>query len=127
LTRDYNAELHVLSVQAPSFHEATEAAPVRQSRTSVQTTIRRKLDEALQAEGRSVMDVPTSVEWGGHAETVLSYAQAHQIDLICTTLAPAHYYFEKFYSAYLGSLLKSAECPILIKRSPKSPKIKDLT
>jgi nucleotide-binding universal stress UspA family protein len=127
LTRDYHAELHVLSVLAPTFHEATEAAPLHQSRISVQTIIRRKLDEALHAEGRSVMDVPTSVEWGGHAATVLNYSRDHQVDLICTTLAPAHYYFEKFYSAYLGSLLKSAECPILVKRSPRSPKIKDLT
>jgi len=127
LTRDYNAALHVLSVLAPTFHEATEAAPIRQSRTSVQTSIRRKLDEALLAEGRSVMSVPTSVEWGGHSETVLSYAKAHEIDLICTTLAPPHYYFEKLYSTYLGSLLKSATCPILVKRSPGSSRIKDLS
>jgi nucleotide-binding universal stress UspA family protein len=127
MTHDYHAELHVLSVLKPMFNEVTEAAPVRQSRTSVQTIIRRRLDEALHAEGRSVMDVPTSVEWGGHAETVLSYAKAHQIDLICTTLAPAHFYFEKIYSTYLGSLLKSATCPILVKHSPESSQIKDFS
>ena len=127
LTRDYHAELHVLSVLGPTSKASTEAAPMPKSRTSVQTIIRRRLDDALHAEGRSVMDVPTSVEWGGHSETVLSYAKAHHIDLICTTLAPAHFYFEKFYSAYLGSLLKSATCPILVKRSVKSSKIKDLT
>jgi nucleotide-binding universal stress UspA family protein len=127
LTRDYHAELHVLSVLAPTSKAATEAAPVAQSLTSVKTIIRRRLDEALHAEGRSVMNVPTSVEWGGHSETILNYAQAHQIDLICTTLTPAHYYFGKFYSTYLGSLLKSATCPILVKYSPKASKIKDLT
>jgi nucleotide-binding universal stress UspA family protein len=127
LTRDYHADLHVLSVLAPSFSAATEAAPIRQSRTTVQTIIRRRLDDALHAEGRSVMDVPTSVEWGGHSESVLGYARAHQIDLICTTLAPAHYYFEKFYSAYLGSLLKSSECPILVKCSNRSSRMKDLS
>jgi len=126
LTRDYHAELHVLSVLAPTSRAATEAAPLARSRTSVQTSVRRRLDEALHAEGRSVMNVPTSVEWGGHAETVLGYAKAHHIDLICTTLAPAHFYFEKFYSAYLGSLLKSAACPILVKHSARSSKIKDL-
>jgi nucleotide-binding universal stress UspA family protein len=126
LTRDYHADLHVLSVLAPSFNAATEAAPVRQSRTSVKTIIRRRLDEALQSEGRSVMDVPTSVEWGGHSETVLKYAETHQIDLICTTLAPPHFYFEKFYSTYLGSLLKSSTCPILVKRSHRTSKVKDL-
>jgi nucleotide-binding universal stress UspA family protein len=126
LTRDYRAELHVLSVLAPASNTATEAAPVPRSRTAVQTIIRRRLDEALHAEGRSVMDVPTSVEFGRHSETVLGYARDHQIDLICTTLAPAHYYFEKFYSTYLGSLLKSAACPILVKRSPRSSKIRDI-
>jgi len=127
LTRGYHAELHVLSVIAPLSHATIEAAPVLRSRTAVQTIVRRKLDEALHAEGRSTMNVPTSVEWGGHSETVLNYAKAHQIDLICTTLAPAHYYFEKFYSAYLGTLLNSATCPILVKCSPRSSKPKDLT
>ena len=126
LTRDYHAALHVLSVLSPRTKASTEAAPLRQSRTSVQTFVRRRLDEALHAEGRSVMNVSTSVEWGDHAETVLSYAQAHQIDLICTSLEPAHYYFEKFYSVYLGSLLKSAACPILVKLSPRSSKVRDL-
>jgi hypothetical protein len=59
------------------------------------------------------------VEWGRHAETVLRYAKTHHIDLICTALAPPHFYFEKLYSAYLGSLLKSATCPILVKQSAK--------
>ena len=126
LTRDCNAELHVLSVLAPANNAATEAAPVAQSRTAVRTIIRRRLDEALHAEGRSVMDVPTSVEWGDHSETVLNYAKAHKIDLICTTLEPAHYYFEKFYSAYLGSLLKSAACPILVRHSQNGSKIRNL-
>ena len=126
LTRGYHADLHVLSVLTPATHASTEAAPVGRSRTSMQTIIRRKLDEALHAEGRSVMSVPTSVEWGDHSESVLKYAQTHDIDLICTTLAPAHYYFEKFYSTYLGSLLKSATSPILVRRSHGSLKTKDL-
>ncbi|PYS98290.1 MAG: hypothetical protein DMF63_16690 [Acidobacteria bacterium] len=125
LTRDYKAELFVLSVIAPAFRPSTEAAPVRQSRTSVQTIIRRKVNDVLEAEGRSIMNVPTSVAWGGHAETVLKHARRHEIDLICTALAPAHYYVEKFYSAYLGSLLSSVECPILVKRSPTSSRVKD--
>ncbi len=120
LTRDYNADLHVLSVLKPPTSASTEAAPVRFSRTRVQTLVRGKLDEALQAEGKSVMEVPTAVEWGRHAETVLAYTKTHNIDLICTTLAPPHFYFEKLYSSYLGSLLKSATCPILVKQAQNS-------
>ena len=125
LTQDYHAELHVLSVLEPTADSGTEMAPVGTSRTHVQTIVRDKLDEALQTQGTSVMEVPTSVEWGGHAAKVLEYAKAHQIDLICTTLPPPHYYFEKYYSSYLGSLLKSAGCPLLVKRSAAIGKVRD--
>jgi nucleotide-binding universal stress UspA family protein len=117
LTRDYNADLHVLSVLAPPSSASIEAAPAGYSRTYMQTMVRRRLNEALRAEGKSVTEVPTAVEWGGHAEKVLSYAKAHDIDLICTTLDAPHFYFEKLYSAYLGGLLKSAQCPILVRQS----------
>ncbi|MEO8042837.1 MAG: universal stress protein [Acidobacteriota bacterium] len=126
LTRDYRADLHVLSVLKPPTSASTEAAPVPFSRTRVQTLVRGKLDEALQAEGKSVMEIPTAVEWGRHAETVLAYTKTHKIDLICTTLAAPHFYFEKLYSAYLGNLLKSAGCPILVKQVGTSHVRKDL-
>jgi nucleotide-binding universal stress UspA family protein len=122
LTRDYHADLEVLSVLEPFNSAATEAAPVSFSRTGMQTLVRRRLDDALHADGRSIMDVPTAVEWGRHAETLLEYASNRDVDLICTALEPPHFYFEKLYSAYLGSLLKSSRCPILVKRSLTSQK-----
>jgi hypothetical protein len=115
----------MLSVLEP-IHASTEAAPVAFSKTKVQTFVRRRLDEALQAEGKSVMNVPTAVEWGRHAETVLRHAKAHNIDLICTALAAPHFYLQKFYSAYLGRLLASTHCPILVKQSQPAARIKDL-
>jgi len=125
LTRNYHADLRVLSVIEPLAFASTEAAPLAFSRTSVQTMVRGKLNDALLAEGKSVMDVPAAVEWGRHAETVLRYAKTHRIDLLCTTLAPPHFYFEKLYSAYLGSLLKSAVCPILVKQSLTKGELKN--
>lgn len=124
--RNYHAELHMLSVLEPVVHPGAEIAPVRSSRMQVQTIIRGKLDEVLHTEGSSVSEVPTSVEWGHRAATVLEYAKTHDIDLICTTLPPPHFYFEKYYSSYLGSLLKSAACPLLVQRSAAIEKIKDL-
>jgi nucleotide-binding universal stress UspA family protein len=126
LTRGYDAELYMLSVLEPTSKASIEAAPLPFSRPQVQTIVRQKLGEVLESEGRSIMDVRTVVEWGRHAETVLEHTRNHDIDLICTTLAPPHFYFEKLYSAYLGSLLKSARCPILVKQSLQTGKIKDL-
>ncbi len=117
LTRSYKSELHMLSVLEELSPAACEVAPHGDSRTSLQTIIRRKLDDELHADGRSSMDVPTVVEWGKHAESVLRYAKDHKIDLICTTIAPPHFYFEKLYSVYLGTLLRAAPCPILVKQS----------
>lgn len=120
LTRDYHADLRILSVLEPKGYASDGATPIAYSKTAVQTMTRGKLDEALIAEGRSIMEVPTAVEWGRHAETVVSYAKAHDIDLICTALDPPQFYLQKLYSPYLGSLLKSANCPILVKQSLKA-------
>lgn len=126
LTRDYHAEMEILSVLEPLHSARTEAAPVAFTQSRVRTIVRRRLNRALRAQGTSITEVPTAVEWGGHAETVLQYAKGLDVDLICTSLAPPHFYFEKLYSAYLGSLLKSADCPVLVKQSSTSQKIKDL-
>lgn len=117
LTLDYEADLHVLSVLEPPRHETAEISTAMGSRGMLQTATREKLQNAVRSEGRSVIDVPTVVEWGRHAETILRYADIHDIDLICATLARPNFYFEKLYSAYLGDLLKSAKCPILVKQS----------
>jgi nucleotide-binding universal stress UspA family protein len=126
LARDYRADLQVLSVLEPSYSASTEAAAIPSSRTRVQAMVRGELTEALRSEGKLVTDVTTAVEWGRHAESVLSYAEAHDVDLICTALAPPHFYFEKLYSAYLGKLLNSAPCPILVKQSSANPRFRDL-
>ena len=73
------------------------------------------------------MEVPTAVEWGRHAETVLKRAKDHDVDLICTALHQPHFYFEKLYSTYLGSLLQSAQCPILVKQSTDTQLVKDVS
>lgn len=117
LAADCDAELHMLSVLDPGKYASPGATSVGFSRTAVQSVMRGRIDRALRAEGKATMEVPTAVERGGHAETVLRYADANKIDLICTTLTPPNFYLEKLYSAYLGSLLKSANCPILVKRS----------
>lgn len=124
LARDYKAQLQVLSVIEPFGGASVEASRTPFTQTSIQTTVRRKLSDALHDEGRSLMDVPAAVQWGQHAETVLEYAKTHNIDLICTALPPAHFYYEKLYSTYLGSLLKSAECPILVKQSTVSERVR---
>jgi nucleotide-binding universal stress UspA family protein len=115
LTEGYHAELRVLSVLEPSGLRRTEAAPVPFSRTRVQTIVRGRLKDVLEADG--IRGASAAVEWGRHADTVLEYAKSHKVDLICTALAPPHFYFEKLYRGYLGSLLRSAECPILVTQA----------
>ena len=117
LTRDCKSHLHVLSILETPALTSSEVALVGRSRTTMQTAVYGKLNEALQAEGRSVIEVPTAVEWGNHADTILRYAKDHDIDLICTTLPSPHFYFEKLYSVYLGDLLRSVQCPVLVKQA----------
>lgn len=120
LMRNYHADLRMISVIEPPGISSGETAVSPSSRTAVQTLMRRKLDEVLQTGGHSIMDVPTTVEWGRHAETVLRHAEEKRVDLICTALAPTNLYLDKVYSSYLGRLLRSTSCPILVKQSART-------
>jgi nucleotide-binding universal stress UspA family protein len=117
LTAGYHANLHLLSVLEPPRVSNVEVAAVGSSRNMLSVATQNRLENVASHGYRNMISVPATVEWGRHAETVLSYAAKNQIDLICTTLSPPYYYLEKFYCAYLGKLLLSARCPILVLRS----------
>ena len=112
-----SAELHVLSVLEPPVLRTAELETVADNRGVLMRAIGEKLDNLVAAGPSAQFPVQAAVEWGAHAETVLRYAGEHNIDLICTTLARPYFSFEKFYSVYLGQLLKAAACPILVKQS----------
>lgn len=116
LTRNYDSELHVLSVLEPPPDRQVELVAPTSSQLSLQSAVRNRLRSAIRAEGIAPFKVPTTVEWGSHADKVLNYAKTHQIDLICTALPLPSYYLEKVYRIYLGQLLASAMCPVLVKQ-----------
>ena len=125
LAHGHHAELEVLSVLEPSGFPPRHT--IAFSPTRLQTVVRSRLTEALSLNGDSSVSLPAAVAWGRHAETVLEYARDHRADLICTALAPPNFYVDKIYSTYLGRLLMSSRCPILVKQSLPLPKIRDLT
>ena len=117
MTQGYRAELHLLSVLEPPLSRRIEPAAAGSSSTVLQAAVREKLSGAIRNNGSAPGSVRPAVEWGDRAETVLRYARDNSIDLICTTLAQPNLYVEKLYRAYLGDLLKSSNCPILVKQS----------
>lgn len=118
LTAGYRANLHLLSVLEPPDQSSVETAQIGASKDLLRAATRQRLDRLIASDQRNMIRMaPRTVEWGRHADTVLSYASRQDIDLICTTLSPPFYYFEKLYCAYLGKLLQSAACPILLLRS----------
>jgi len=117
LSAGLSAQLHVLSVLEPPVAGSPEFAAVANSRGLLQRVIEQKLDNVVAAVGPANCQVQASVEWGDHAKTVLNYASSHKADLICTTLSRPHFSYEKYYSVYLGQLLRAATCPILVKQS----------
>lgn len=112
-----SAELHILSVLEPPVEITPEFASVGDSRAVLKRAVAEKLDHVLSAGAPAIIPIQKTVEWGEHAQTVLRYADGQHVDLICTTLARPHFSFEKLYCVYLGQLLKSAKCPILVKQS----------
>ena len=117
LTEGFHANLHLLSVLEPPEAEAVETRQSLKSRDLLINATRNRLDQIAQVGTSSITNSPATVAWGKHSKSILRYADENDIDLICTTLSPAYFYYEKLYCAYLGQLLQSAKCPILALRS----------
>lgn len=117
MTRGFEADLHLLSVLQPPGKMPMEMSGSETGLRIIQAATKEKLSRILERGGKTNSYISTTVEWGDHAGTVLKYAENNQIDLICTTLSPPYFYFEKLYCAYLGQILKSAKCPILVKQA----------
>jgi nucleotide-binding universal stress UspA family protein len=117
LTESFHANLHLLAVLEPPRTETVEVRQTAKSRDLLINATQQKLDQLAGSGLGTAIQSPATVAWGQHAESVLTYADANKIDLICTTLSPTHFYYEKLYCAYLGQLLQSAKCPILALHS----------
>ena len=117
LTEGFNAHLNLLAVLEPPAAESVEAAHAITSQAMLKSVTQQKLNQLIDSRTSDAFDSQATVTWGRHADTVLSYAERQNVDLICTTLPPAYFYYEKLYCAYLGQLLQSANCPILALRS----------
>jgi nucleotide-binding universal stress UspA family protein len=116
LTRKYDAELHVLAVLEPPKSNSLVLSSLGHSQGLLESSVHHRITSALRVEGLSPLDVPTTVEWGSHTDKVLKYASTHRIDLIATALPAPTYLFERIYRIYLGQLLASAQCPVLVKQ-----------
>jgi hypothetical protein len=117
LTEGYHANLHLLSVLEPPKAEAIETRQTASSRDMLLNATQQKLDRLVLSEAGNTSHSSASVTWGKHANSILKYVDDNDIDLICTTLSPAYFYYDKLYCAYLGQLLQSAKCPILALRA----------
>jgi nucleotide-binding universal stress UspA family protein len=117
LTDSFRANLHLLAVLEPPRAETVEVQQTAMSRDLLINATQQKLDHLAGSDLGNGIQSPATVAWGKHAKSVLEYTEKNKIDLICTTLSPTHFYYEKLYCAYLGQLLQSAKCPILALRS----------
>lgn len=114
LTAGFRSKLHLLKVLEPPQVVSTEMAQVNGCQKILQEITSEKLRHLIPSEQQKSLEVSTTVEWGKQAATVLDYASKNGVDLICATLPPPHFYFEKMYSVYLGKLLQKATCPVLV-------------
>lgn len=64
----------------------------------------------------------TAVDWRARSSAVLASAATEDADLICTALETPSTCLDKLYREYIGELLRSSGCPILVKQAAKSVK-----
>ena len=116
LTRDHDSVLNVISILEPPPAYGVDLDQLESSKLQLGSAIKNRLSNAILHEGRSPADVSTRVAWGSHTDTILSYARDREIDLICTALPAPDRFADRFYKLYLGQLLASSTCPVLVKQ-----------
>ena len=120
LAQEYQSELHLLHVLPSGEPQDPQAAWTDLGRESAYTNVAWKLQEAIPSEALLWCDLVNAVAVGKPHEQILTYANAHEIDLICMGASGAGSIFGDLFGSNVDRVLRNAPCPVLIAR-PLNP------
>lgn len=116
LAQEYQAELHLLHVLPGEKPLEPEIAWTEISRESAYRNATQKLQAAIPSEAFLWCKVVNAVACGKPHESVLSYANDHEIDLICMGASGAGFTLGELFGSNAERVLRHAPCPVFIAR-----------
>jgi nucleotide-binding universal stress UspA family protein len=122
LTKQYQAELHLLHVLARPAQGGPEIAWGRGSVEEAYHQAARRLQQAVMDEAHLSSPVKHAVRWGRPYQEVLAYAKAEEIDLVCMGANGKNFSLEGLFGSNVDRVLRQAPCPVLVAH-PLKPRL----
>jgi nucleotide-binding universal stress UspA family protein len=117
LAQEYQTELHLLHVLPYAPAPALATMPAGGAGAFHQAA--RRLQHAVPAEAFLWCEVKQAVRSGQPYREILSYAEEHEIDLICLGVHGAGFSMRALFGSNADRVLRQAPCPVLIARPLK--------
>lgn len=119
LAQEYQSELHLLHVLPPFTLDESEISWYPLGREGAYHKAARRLQKAAPAEAHLWCDIKHAVSEGQPYREILSYAEKHEIDLICLGAHGAGFGMRTLFGSNVDRVLRQAPCPVLVTRPLK--------
>ena len=116
LAQEYQTELHLLHVLSADEPQEPQAAWTELGRKSAYRNAAQKLQSTIPSEAFLWCKVINVVSSGHPYEKILSYAQQHEIDLICMGASGTGSMLGKLFGSNVERVLRQAPCPVFVAR-----------
>jgi nucleotide-binding universal stress UspA family protein len=117
LAQEYQAEIHLMHVMP--FEPAPALATLPSSEAAAFHQAARRLQSAVPAEAFLWCQIKQIVRSGQPYREILTYAEDHEIDLICLGAHGAGFSMRALFGSNADRVLRQAPCPVLITRPLK--------
>ena len=117
LAQEYQSELHLLHVLTNSKTGDEDIAWTSQSTEGPYHEAARQLHQSVPAEAHLWCEVTHAVREGRAYREIVSYAVAHEIDLICIGAHGQGFRFGTIFGSNADRVLRESPCPVLVARS----------
>lgn len=114
--QEYQAELHLLHVLPPFTVNESEISWYPLGREDAYHTAAHRLQKASPPEAHVWCNITQAVSEGHPYREILSYAEKHQIDLICLGAHGAGFGMRALFGSNVDRVLRQAPCPVLVAR-----------
>jgi nucleotide-binding universal stress UspA family protein len=117
--QEYQSELHLLHVLPPFTLDESEISWYPLGREGAYHQAARRLQKAAPAEAHLWCEIKHAVSEGQPYREILSYAEKHEIDLICLGAHGAGFGMRTLFGSNVDRVLRQAPCPVLVTRPLK--------
>ncbi|MBI1765589.1 MAG: universal stress protein [Acidobacteria bacterium] len=124
LAQEYQAEVHLMHVLP--YEPVPALAVMPNSEAAAFHQAARRLQSAVPAEAFLWCQIKQVVRSGQPYREILTYAEDHEMDLICLGAQGAGFSMHALFGSNADRVLRQASCPVLITR-PLKPALKQQT